>query len=246
MNRDEAKQVLLLYRPGTADAEDPEIVQAMAVAREDHELAHWFEQHRRFQVAMREKFRQIQAPEHLKMALLAQQRIIHPVPWWQRPAWLSAAAAVIVLLGALVFWPKPPHFDRFADYQEMMISMAVRGYDMDWRTPEMNELRSKIQQRGAPADYAVPPSLEKLKLTGGAAFPWRSNPVAMVCFDRGDSQMVFLFVIKRAGIKDPPPSTPKLETVNKYMAASWTSGDKTYVLAGPKEAGQQEFLKRYL
>ena len=59
--------------------------------------------------------------------------------------------------------------------------------------------------RGAPADYDVPRGLERLQLTGGGRLTWRSNPVAMVCFDRGDKQMLFLFVMKRSAVKDPPP-----------------------------------------
>ena len=33
MNRDEAKTILLLYRPGTADADDPEFAAALALAK---------------------------------------------------------------------------------------------------------------------------------------------------------------------------------------------------------------------
>jgi len=71
VNPKEAKAILLLYRPGTADAEDPQIAQAMEVARRDPELGRWFTNHRRFQEAMRRKFRQIKVPSRLKIALLA-------------------------------------------------------------------------------------------------------------------------------------------------------------------------------
>jgi hypothetical protein len=85
--------------------------------------------------------------------------------------------------------------------------------------------------------------LERLQLTGGGRLTWRSNPVAMVCFDRGDKQMLFLFVMKRSAVKDPPPETPQLARVNQMVTASWSRGDNTYVLAGPEEA---DFLKKYL
>ena len=70
MNSSEAKEVLLLYRPGTADAADPQIAEALELARRDPELGRWFEQHRAFQKAMRAKFRQIEVPAHLKTSLL--------------------------------------------------------------------------------------------------------------------------------------------------------------------------------
>jgi uncharacterized membrane protein YbaN (DUF454 family) len=248
VNRDEAKEILLLYRPGAAGAEDPQIDQAMAVARADPELGRWFETHRAFQKAMRAKFREIEAPEHLKIALLAGQKVIRPEVWWRTPVWLAAAAAIVLLLGLAWVWLRPPAPDRFADYSDRMASMVQREYEyrMDWKTTDMHQLRQKIAAKGGPADYELPKGLEKLKLTGGAVMPWRNNPVAMVCFDRGDKQMLFLFVMKRSAVKDPPPESPRsprLAKVNELLTASWTVGEKTYLLAGPQEP---EFAQKYL
>jgi hypothetical protein len=66
VNSAEAKAVLLLYRPGAADAADPPMTEALELARQDPELGRWFEEHRAFQKAMRAKFRQIEVPAHLK------------------------------------------------------------------------------------------------------------------------------------------------------------------------------------
>jgi hypothetical protein len=70
MNCSEAKEVLLLYRPGTADAADPQIAEALELAGRDPELRRWFDQHRAFQKAVRAKFQQIEVPAHLKTSLL--------------------------------------------------------------------------------------------------------------------------------------------------------------------------------
>jgi len=242
MNHDEAKSVLMLYRPGTDDAEDPEIEEAIAVARRDPDLAAWFENHCRFQQVMRAKFRQVQTPEHLKDALLARHKIVPLRVWWQNPVWLSAAAAIVLLL-ALLLRPGPTVPDRFANYREMMVSIALKNYRMDWETSDMPQLRQLIAGKGAPSDYDVPHGLEKLKLTGGAAFTWRSNPVSMVCFDKGNKQMLFLFVLRNAALKDPPPTNnPDLAKVSSYLTASWRNGDKTYVLVGSDEPGFKNYF----
>ena len=55
--------------------------------------------------------------------------------------------------------------------------------------------------------------------------------------------MLFLFVLNRSAIKDPPPAAPRLAKVNALLTASWTQGDKAYVLAGPEEVN---FLQKYL
>lgn len=243
MTTTQAKDILLLYRPGTADAEDPQVVAAIALARRDPELARWFEQHCAFQNALRTKLRQIEVPAHLKAALLAQQNIVRPPIWWQRPAWLSAAAAVVLFLGVAAIWLKPANPNRFANFQARMVSTAVREYRMDLVTNDMRQLRQFIAGRGAPSGYQLTKGLEKLQLTGGGCLQWRSHPVAMVCFNRGDDQMLFLFVMKRSALKDPPSETPEVSKVTELQTVSWTQGEYTYVLAGPEEP---QFLRKYL
>ena len=243
MTPSQAKEILLLYRPGTADAEDPQVVAAVGVARQDPELARWFERHCAFQNAMRAKLRQIEVPMHLKAALLAQQKIVPPPIWWQRPVWLSAAAAVLLFLGLAGLWLKPANPDRLANFQARMVSTALREYRMDLVTNDMRQLRQFIAGKGAPAEYQLTKGLEKLQLTGGGCLQWRSHPVAMVCFNRGDDQMLFLFVMKRSALKDPPAETPQVAKVTELQTVSWTRGEYTYVLMGPEEP---QFLRKYL
>jgi hypothetical protein len=247
VNSAEAREILLLYRPGTADAAEPQMAEALGLARQEPELGRWFEQHRAFQKAMRAGFRQIEVPAHLKASLLiqkpAQRTFLTPQVWWRRPVWLTSAAAVVLLLGLAGAWLRPRTPDRFANYQSRVVGAAQLAYRMDVVTNDMQQVRQFLASRGAPADYNLTRGLEHLQLTGGGRLTWRSNPVTMVCFDRGDKQMLFLFVMKRSAVKDPPPKTPQLAKVRQMLAARWTQGDNTYVLAGPDEA---DFIKKYL
>ena len=243
MNRDEAKEILMLYRPGTADAEDPLVEEAIQVTRQDPDLAQWFKEHQAFQAAMRAKFRQIHAPDHLKMALLVRQKVIRPQVWRQSPLWIAAAALIALLVGLSSVWFRPSLPDRFSNYRERMVSTALREYRMDLVTNDMSSLRQLIRAKGGPSDYELTPGLDRLQLTGGAALKWRNHPVAMVCFDRGDKNMLFLFVMQRAAIKDPPPAQPKLAKVSDLMTASWSQNEKTYLLLGQEET---DFARKYL
>jgi hypothetical protein len=65
MNSQAAKRILLLYRPGTADKEDPEVAHALAVLPRDPELSLWFVNHCTVCNAFRDKFRQIPVPRFI-------------------------------------------------------------------------------------------------------------------------------------------------------------------------------------
>jgi len=239
---EEARQVLTLYRPGTADAGDPEFAEAVELARNNAELGAWFEQHCAFQTAVRSKFRQIEAPPDLRARLdEAHQRDRFRRRRRRAAPWMAAAAAVLLLaLAGSLLGPRIP--DRFADFRARMVSTALRDNYMDIDTHDMREARRFLEERGAPSSYPLTKGLEQLSLTGAARLTWRSNPVAMVCFDRGDKQMLFLFVMNKAAVKDPPPAAPQVEQVNKLLTVSWTRGDYTYVVAGPE---QPDFEKKY-
>jgi uncharacterized membrane protein YbaN (DUF454 family) len=244
MNSQEARQVLLLYRPGTKDAEDPQVIQAIGVARTDPALAEWFKQHCAFQQSMRARFRDIPVPPHRRAMLVPGTQIPRPLPWWQRPpVWVSATATLLVLVSLAGIWFRPPARNVFANFQSRMVSTALRDYRMDIVTNDMAQVRSFLARKGAPGDYDVAPGLQRLALTGGGVLRWRNQPVSMVCFNRGDNQMLYLFVMDRSVLKDPPPAKPRTSRLHDHIAASWSSGGKTYILAGPEEPG---FVEKYL
>ena len=90
----------------------------------------------------------------------------------------------------------------------------------------------------------LPAPLEKLLGDGGAVLRWQNKTVSMVCFDLGNHNDLFLFVASRADLPDAPPtSEPQFTNIGKLTAASWSTGDRTYVLAGP---GDEQFVRRYL
>lgn len=248
MTIQEAKHILLLYRPGTADWQDPEVAEAITLARQDPDLARWFEEHQAFQATVRAKFRGIEAPAQIKtlaqLAGSAASPLPQPTPhvWWRTPVWLATAAVVVLLIGSNALRLQTTRPDRFLNYEEMMVSTALRGYNMDYPTNDMRQLRLYLAAKGAPADYQLGTGLSQLRLLGGAALTWRSHPVSMVCFDRPDKQKVWLFILDRSNLKDPPSAAPSETRISTLMTASWSQGDKIYVVAGPPEPG---FTKKY-
>jgi hypothetical protein len=246
MTSTEAKQILQLARPSDLAANPGQFEEAMRTMRATPELRAWFEQHSRTEEAIREKFQSIPVPADLKNRLLENRKIVRPQFSWRRAQWLQLAACILILLGGalwLVIHSKTSASPRFADYQSRMVRSALREYKMEVLTKDMGQLRRWMQSRRAPADFDVPKGLAKLTLTGGGVLHWNSTPVSMVCFNRGDNKMLFLFVMNKEAVNDPPTPVPQLDQVKKLATVSWTEGNQTYLLAGPPEP---DSLRKYL
>src|SRR5687767_6024633 len=170
MTRREAQEILLSCRPGREPADEPRVRAALELARTDHELGEWYEQHRAWDATVRSKLNSIPVPHDLKSALLAGQKIVAgPAHWWTRRAALISAAALIAFLITLVVLivNRPqPRGGTFADFRSEIISVVLREYRMDLETNDMRRIREFLSSRGAPADYTVPGGLQKLKLAG--------------------------------------------------------------------------------
>lgn len=235
MTRREAQEILLSCRPGGEPLDDPQVAAALELTRTDPELHEWYEQHRGWDAAVRKAFQSLPVPGDLKYAILAGPKVVRgPTHWWRRPAALVAAAAMIALLVTLsvMLFNRPAATDTFASVRARMIGTAVREYRMDIETNDMRQVRAFLGQRGAPANYAVPAGLEKLKLAGAAVLNWEGKPVSMVCFERDANNLIWLFVLKAADFKDRPIGTPTFERVVSCATASWWQGEMIYVLAG--------------
>lgn len=251
MNLDEAKTILLLYRPGTADADDPQVAEALALAKREPELADWLKEHCARQEALRVKFRQITIPTGLKEQIVSEQAAHEKIISWRRNAIFAVAAIILALVALAWFWfPRRPNDDTFAIYRSRMAKIAELGYRMDFATNNSSAIRAYLAQRSAPADYALTAPLEKTATTGCAVENWRGASVSMICFRTGKplppdkSSDLWLFVIDRAAVKDAPvAATPQFAQVNNLMTATWTEGGKLYVLG---MEGDEAALQRYL
>jgi hypothetical protein len=249
MNNQQAKELLALFRPGKDDAQDPEFAGALRLAREDPELGRWFDLHCQAREAIRAKFKDIPVPEGLKEQILAERKV-HTTPFVRRPASVLAlaVAALVLVAGLTVLW-RPTQENRFASFQNRMVSTVVRAYPrMDLETNDLGQIQRYLAQHQAPGDYLLPAGLAKTRGTGCAILPWNGRPVSMICFNSGKTAGstapdLFLFVIDRTAVPDGPQAGPPQVTRIKHLAtASWISGDKIYVLATSAAGSIDEYL----
>ena len=251
MNRDEAKTILLLYRPGTADADDPQIAGALELAKQDPELTRWLVEHCARQEALRAGFRQITAPAGLKEQIISEQAAQERTISWRQSAVLVAAAIVVALVVLTPLWfQHRGNEDTFAIYRSRMVRVALQGYSMDLATNNPAQVRAYLAQNHAPADYGLPAPLGKTAVTGCAIEDWQGAKVSMICFRTGkplapgEQSDLWLFVIDRSRMKDAPPADSRLFVqVSRLRMVTWTEGDKLYVLG---MEGDEQTLRQYL
>jgi hypothetical protein len=252
VNSQQAKEILVLFRPGTADERDPEFVEALELAAQDPELQSWFREHGAMQQFLRDRFRQIPVPEGLKQQIISERKAHSRTELLRRrPALVAVSASLLLLLVVFAqFYARLGQTDRFSDFRNRMARIVLREYPkMDLETADLTAIRKFLEQKKAPGDYSLPNGLAQAKGTGCAILDWRGQPVSMICFDSGkkadpnDASDVFLFIIDRKSVPRAPASKPRFSQLNRLATLSWTAGDKTYVLGG---FGDEAFIRRFL
>jgi hypothetical protein len=258
VNRDEAKIILQLYRTDTADAEDPQIAEALALAKSDSELARWLEEHCALQSALREKFRQIEIPAGLKEQIISEQAAFSKRNSRREKMVLVTAVTAIVAALAVIaslYFPRGGNGSQavsntLANYQNQMAAIATSGYGMDFPTNDLTKIRAYLAQNAAPSDYTLPVPLEKTAATGCAIEGWQGKKVSMICFRTGkplppnQQGDLWLFVVDRTSVKNAPDAaSPQFAKVNQLTTATWTQGGKLYLLA---TEGDEQALRKFL
>jgi hypothetical protein len=256
VNREEVKIILQLYRPDTADAEDPQIADALALAKNDPELVLWLEEHCARQNVLREKFRQITAPAGLKEQIISERTVFSKQNSRREKIVLVAALTAIFVSLAVLAVLYFPHgnsgnendFNTLGNYVNQMEGVAISGYAMNLATNDLSQIRAYLAQNFSPSDYTLPAPLEKTDTSGCAIQDWQGQKVSMICFRTGkplppkQQGDLWLFVVDRASVKGAPDATtPQFEKVNQLVTATWTQDGKLYLLA--TQGDEQAILK---
>jgi hypothetical protein len=249
MNVAEAKEILVVYRPGTADSSDPAFAEALRLCEQDPELKRWFDEHCAVYVAVRDRFREIPVPEGLKQQILAERKV-QSMTFSRRKVVLGVVVAVAVLTGLLSLLSQRPEDTKLSGFRTYMTQTTL-GYYMDFETNDLTLIRGFLAKKKADTGYVIPGALEKqAKATGCCSITWQGKPVSLICFHSGrplapgDKNDLWLFVTSDTSITGTPAkSVPTFRKVNQRATASWSQNGRTYLLVAD---GDEEFLRKYL
>jgi hypothetical protein len=254
MIRDEAKIILLRYHPGTTDREDPDIREALALAQTDEKLSRWLSDQEKYDQVMRRTFQKIKAPEGLLQQIISEQAACHRRGLnHQRFRRISLVATIIIIgiIGGATWQRSPPQEDdTLVIFEQQMAGYALRGYTMDLKTDDPDQIRAFLKQQQAPATYILPQPLQKAPLIGCAVESWHSAKVSMICFSVGKPPTpgtpadFWLFVADQASVRDASlDSTPQISKVNRLVTATWAESGKVYMLSTiAEESALRKFL----
>ncbi len=253
MTTEQAKEILLAYRPWTDDAQDPEIAAALTVMQSQPELQRWLEAHCERQLALRDKFRAIQAPEGLLQQILSERRVQPDAAPRRRRVAIGALACgvMVVALAFIVQTLRPVSSEdlSFNGYRQRMVKTVLRAYGMDFETNEMTQVRAFLGANRGLADFALTPGLTATPTVGCGVLRWQGQPVTMVCFRTGkplppgSKSDLFLFVVAAEDVDaGGVPQEKVFAQVSELVTASWREGGKIYLLAGFTEEDVRQRL----
>ncbi len=258
MTIEEAKEVLLPYRHGTGDADDPQIAEALALAKQDAELARWLEAHCARQFVLGEKLRRITPPDGLLEQIISEQRAAQKRSIFERNPRLTVLACALVALICLFVAANPTEWwqkfrgpdQHLAAYQQSMAGIALSPYTMAVTATDTEHIRAYLKQNNAPSDFVLNKTLQQTPMTGCAVESWHGAKVSMLCFHsnpantKAGASDLWLFVANRSLVNDSPEAAhPQLQRVNSLLIATWVDGDRLYMLA---RQGDLEDLKKFL
>jgi len=246
MNRDTAKEILLIHRPGVDDPFEPDTAAALAMAKTDPELQLWLDSHQANQNAISDAFAHVKVPEGLKEQIVSETRARMRETARRKLLLQSVGVAFALLLAFVMLWPDSGVND-YNKFRNRMVGDVQRAYpQMDLETSNPAEIRNYLASKGY-GNYQLPGNLDKTVPTGCKLLRWHNEPVTMICYTSGTTSNskapdLFLFVLDRKAVK-LPRSAASIETVGNLATATWITEKKVYLLAGQ---GDSAFLKKFL
>jgi len=245
MNNQEARLILQAYRPGGEDASNPLFAEALEQARRDPELQKWFAEQDALETRLKARLETaIPVPGGLKSELLALRKISR-VPWWFQPMKLAAAAVVVLLLGLGVFFLFLHPQTQLASFRETMArySAQQQGHIV-FESHDLAAIQQWLQGRGIEINFDLPTALPDRSTQGCRVVDWNRHKAAMLCFVLNGEHMD-LFVIDRSSLPELPENgLPQYVKTGGLMTATWSKGDKVYLLTGENKELLQKVLQQ--
>jgi len=239
-SRNKQHQTILSgWRPNGADRDDPIFDEALEAVNQDAVLAQWFESEQQFDTQASDAVCSEPVPSDLRARILetAGGESSRALPGRHRyfGALLALAAAIVLGCGAyMVMRPFQPAQVPLIVFVENAVRMSeTDDIALQKLSGDPSELQSWLTSAGAIGDFEIPAALAQRPGFGCQSLRIDGRPASLICFQREDGGVVHLFVMEEGEVKDAPPGSPQFVQEGNSLAATWSSGGRTFVLTGP-------------
>ena len=237
MTTQEAKLILQAYRPGSADEADPVFSEALELARIDADLGAWLERQSAFDQIMGRALQHEIPPAGLRDAILARktspQALKQSKPYRALSMLVSLTAALVLFVGIASFHHGSNGMTAAAFSREALDIKEQGKIALEKMSSDPQTLRKWLADRGAPSDFVLPRGLNGVPSFGCQSFTMGGTKVSLICFDLGNNQVAHLFVVDTSALTDTSHSSlPRMHEDKGLAFATWTSGNKCFVLTG--------------
>lgn len=235
MTKDEAKEILSVYRPGTDDERDPMFAEALDLACSDRELKAWLDESIAFDQSMRAVFGRVTAPADVREAILAEQKMVRlPSHWWQHTLTgreMAAAAVVLFAVTLIGLWvtQRPTLFAEFR--REIADQSWGPSPHVELKSTNLAEVLRFLANRHVATNFTLPPILAQSDMHGCSLMQWKGREVPLICFN-SEGQHLHLMVVDRSLFPDAPNRIPEMDRWQAWRTASWSKDHHSYVLTG--------------
>ncbi|MGB6222546.1 hypothetical protein [Haloferula sp.] len=172
--------------------------------------------------------------------------------WWRFGVPLAAAAGIALAL--VIQSEQPPTGDSSVDsglenggsavpvsfvQSEAIAALESPEFALDLKNPDHDTLFEFIHKSGrACPSGCIPEGLEKIPGLGCRVIEIDGKPGAIICFKRGENEVVHLVVFRRKDVSGSLPSDgrPQFEQSGDWAVASWEQDNRAFVLLGQTSA----------
>ncbi len=121
---------------------------------------------------------------------------------------------------------------------------VARRNHVSFETHDLARIQRWLEDREVDTNFDLPVALRDNVAEGCRVVHWNGQSVTLICFVFNGRDHVDLFVLNSTRFHGFAPSqTPEFARTDGLMTASWTRGDRTYLLA---TSGGEAVLRKYL
>ena len=239
MTPEEAKFILEARRPDGSDDADPQMAEALAVAKNDPEMRRWLAEQEEFDMAIAGKLSGVSAPVRLRERIVVGRRVGRGRSWLSIRRALPLAAAIALLASIGAFWLRSPGGNTVVAFGVHAEKFIHGKWDHRFDLPEsdLGRIGDWVAKQDGPAPVDVPSGVSGSKMYGCKLYEWNGHKATLVCFSAADGGTIHLVVTRREAISNPPGASPVHFSHGEFNMAAWSRGDRVYVAltSSPRE-----------